>query len=110
MKATMLAKKIKKLPATYLKDGDRRSADTARTSFLMNLCEQLRIAVPFDAELGLLPSLIDAVDKYGKEIPKTKIQEAHKAMNFPWSRSIISSCLYPNHSVTGRGIPMNYSA
>lgn len=110
MKATTLAKKIGKLPATYLKDGDRGSADTARTSFLINLCEQLKIAVKVDPNRGLLPSLIDAVDKYKKEIPKAKIQEAHKAMNFPWSRSIISACLYPNHSVTGRGIPMNYRA
>jgi hypothetical protein len=105
----MLAKKIKKLPATYLKDGDRGSADTARTSFLMNLCEQLKIAVKIDQDRGLLPSLIDAVGGYGKEIPKKKIQKAHESMQFPWSRSIISACLYPSHSVTGRGVPMNYS-
>ena len=110
MKSKVLANKMKKLPASYLKDGERGLADSARTAFLMNLCGQLKIAVELDHEQGLLFSLLDAVSKHKREIPKTKIQEAHKEMSFPWARSIVSACLYPNNSVTGFGIPMSYTA
>jgi hypothetical protein len=110
MKATVLASKMKKLPAYYLKDGERGLADSARTAFLMNLCGQLKIAVELDHEQGLLVSLVEAVSKYKKEIPKPKIEAAHKEMVFPWARSIISACLYPNNSVSGFGIPLSYSA
>jgi hypothetical protein len=110
MKAPVLANRVKKLPTSYLKDGELELADAARVAFLMNLCGRLKIAVELDHELGLLFSLIDAVSKHKKEIPKKKIEAAHKEMSFPWSRSIISACLYPNNSVTGFGIPMSYSA
>ena len=110
MKSKVLAKKLKKLPALYLKDGERELADSARTSFLMNLCGQLNIAVELDHEQGLLVSLVDAVSKYRKDIPKPKIEAAHKDMVFPWARSIISACLYPTNSVSGFGLPLSYSA
>ena len=110
MKATVLAGKMKKLPASYLKDGERGLADSARTAFLMNLCGQLKIAVELNQEQGLLVSLIGAVKKHEREIPKIKIEAAHKEMSFPWARSIVSACLYPNNSVTGFGIPLSYSA
>ncbi len=110
MKSRVLANKMKKLPASYLKDGERGLADSARTAFLMNLCGQLKIAVELDQEQGLLVSLLDTVHKYKKEIPKSEIEAAHKEMSFPWARSIVSACLYPNNSVTGFGIPLSYTA
>jgi len=74
------------------------------------LCGQMKIAVELDHEQGLLVSLLGAVGEYKKEIPKPKIEAAHKEMVFPWARSIISACLYPNNSVSGFGIPLSYSA
>lgn len=100
-----------------------QDAARAKTSFLLNLFTIMDLTVPVEAlERAVaenkddvtkrLAILLDALSHRKKDIPDRKIRDAHRAMSFPWSRAVMSCCLYGKDdkavTTTLQGVPPGY--
>ena len=84
----------------------------AKNALLLNLLGLLGIEPGFGPS-PLMPGMLlehlrRILRQYKQEIGEENIAEAHKALAFPWSRSIISACLFPGRKVLPNGVPAEY--
>ena len=102
-----------KIRKGWSEPGAAKDADLAKTAYLFNLLGFLKVELPPSKDLDpaehtdRLLGLLDILEKV-EDVPDKLTKDAHLAMSFPWSRSIISRCLFGEGGVTPLGIPASY--
>ncbi len=91
----------------------------AKNAFLLNLFNRLDVdpdegqpvVVKDNNPATLTRHLLAILRRHKKNVPDQAVRNAHCDMAFPWSRAIISACLYgKNVSCTPLGVPKSYGA
>lgn len=111
MTGTVLAQRIAGNRPPFDGPGPNETA-FAKNAFLLNLFAALSIEPGFGPSPlmpgAMLAHLRACLRRYKREITASHIEEAHKALVFPHSRSIISACLFPGRKVMPNGVPAEY--